>query len=216
MQNQVLDMSFFTLTILLWFIFGNNYSKKLHSFDMSKFLLFIFINFMPILIYLIAYNVLINISLNAQTHNWILYYSIGAPIIFWIKPASFLLNYFDIDFYLFAYMILALLMIVCFLGLLSSSRGHKTKTTHNYKINKETSRFAAEAAAAVNDEYNCKDYINDANNVFETDELSDQVSFDNLQVIDNEFYVDSEKTLDNSGIKKHTGKDKKRKIKKEI
>ncbi|NMC55635.1 MAG: hypothetical protein GYA50_00180 [Eubacteriaceae bacterium] len=192
-QNQVLNISFLSLCVILWFIIGNVYSRKLKKTDLKKYLLFVFISFIPILIFLITYNILINVSVNSQTYNWILYYSIGAPIIFWIKPAAFLINFFNLDFYLFAYSIVAAFMFICLIGMLSSSKRHKVKKAEMFKYDRdELIGFNAEAAVTSENETNCQDI---KNNTLEYDDSTEQVTFDALKT------NESKNTSDNMDLK---------------
>ncbi len=210
-QNRILDISFFTLSVLLWFIIGNNYSRKLKQINIKKYLSFILINFLPILFFLIAYNILINISINSQTYNWILYYSVGAPIIFWIKPASFLINVFNMDFYLFAYFIVASLMCICFLGLLSSGKKRKIKTAQKSAyVNKELPGLTAEAAVSMKDETHSENIIGNIDNILEYDDETEQATFDKLQTVESKLTAaDIGPISDNIEIKTESDKNKK-------
>ncbi len=201
-QNQVFNICFLSLCVLLWFITGNVYSRKLSKIDLKKYLSFILISFMPILIFLITYNILINVQLKSQTYNWIMYYSIGAPIIFWIKPASFLINILNINFYLFAYTILAAFMLACFFGLLSSGKNRKARTVKMLKNDKKQSNsFNSEAAVTEENEPHFQNNDN-TSNALEYDDGTQQIIFDELNTNKDEFSKDNSDTMsDNSGLK---------------
>ncbi|MEL7569709.1 MAG: hypothetical protein AAGU14_04015 [Eubacteriaceae bacterium] len=201
-QNQVFNICFLSLCVLLWFITGNVYSRKLSKIDLKKYLSFILISFMPILIFLITYNILINVQIKSQTYNWIMYYSIGAPIIFWIKPASFLINILNINFYLFAYTILAAFMLACFFGLLSSGKNRKARTVKMLKNDKKQSNsFNSEAAVTAENEPHFQNNDN-TSNALEYDDGTQQIIFDELNTNKDEFSIDKSDTMsDNSGLK---------------
>lgn len=199
-ENQILNISFLSICLLLWFIAGNIYARKLTTMNLKKYLSFILISFMPILIFLITYNILANLHINSNTYSWIMYYSIGAPIIFWIKPASFLINVFNIDFYLFAYAIISAFMAVCFLGLLSSVKIQKSKTVKNYKnYKKEVSEYYSEAAVTAVNGTQCQEAINTS----KYDDAIEQVTFEAQKNKDDKFSTNnSDIVSDNAELKK--------------
>lgn len=198
-ENQILNISFLSLCVLLWFITGNIYSRKLTKMNLKKYLSFILISFIPILIFLITYNILANLHINSHTYNWIMYYSIGAPIIFWIKPASFLINVFNIDFYLFAYSILAAFMVVCFLGLLSSGKVRKANTETSKTYKKAVNEFYSEAAVTAVNGTQCQESINSS----PCDDAIEQATFDVQKNEEDKFTPEnSDIVSDNAELKK--------------
>jgi len=209
-QNQIFNICFLSLCVLLWFITGNVYSRKLSKIDLKKYLSFILISFMPILIFLITYNILINVQIKSQTYNWIMYYSIGAPIIFWIKPASFLINVLNINFYLFAYTVLAAFMLVCFFGLLSSGKIRKSKTVKTPTTSKKAANeFYSEAAVTAVNEPHFQNNDN-TSNALEYDDANEQVTFDVHKTIEDNFTADNSDIMsDNAELKQAPDKNAK-------
>jgi hypothetical protein len=116
-DNQIVNIVFFALSVMLWLGVGLFYSKKTGDFTFSKGIKLILLGFLPILFFMIAYTVLLYMTVSNQTYNWILFYSIGAPILFWIKPAIFLINFFNVDFYVFAYVYIAGLIVAFIIGM---------------------------------------------------------------------------------------------------
>jgi uncharacterized protein YneF (UPF0154 family) len=148
-SSRTVNIIFLALSVLLWFIMGNVFSRNLYRPDFNKSAEFILLSFLPVLIFLITYNILMSVALNNQTSNWLLFYFVGAPILFFIKPAVFLLGVLNIDFYLFVYLFVAALMFFSFLGLVLNRKNIKKRTFTTVKIKEKNSRVVRESKPAA-------------------------------------------------------------------
>ncbi len=162
-DNHITNGIFFAFSIIVWFGIGFFYSKKTIDFSFSKGAKFIFLSFLPIILFMVAYNVLLNMNLSNDTYSWVLFYNIVAPLIFWIKPAVFLLDFFDIAFYTFTYAYIGILLIASIIGLLASQlslhaknkKRNKNAPDMPQKTTTEDSQVLNEAAlSAVNETEN--------------------------------------------------------------
>jgi len=152
-QNQTAEIIFLSLSALLWFIISYSYSKNLKIFKIRKLIQFILLSFIPALLFLIAYNGFEYLTIKNQTYNWILFYSVGATALFYTKPALFLLNIVDFEFYILAYSFIGVLVLFSFLGWIPAAIAHKKQMpiTQTESDRKEENDFAgcAEKEAAV-------------------------------------------------------------------
>jgi hypothetical protein len=115
-DSQIANSIFFALSVIVWFGIGFFYSKKTADFTFSKGVKLVLLGFLPVIIFMLAYTGLLNMNYSNQTYNWTLFYNIGAPLLFWIKPAVFLINFFDVEFYIFAYVYIGVLFIASIAG----------------------------------------------------------------------------------------------------
>lgn len=168
-DNRIVNIVFFALSVMLWLGTGLFYSKKTGDFTFSKGIKLILLGFLPVLFFMIAYTVLLYMTVSNQTYNWILFYSIGAPILFWIKPAIFLINFFNVDFYVFAYVYIAGLIVAFIIGMSipKIAAGIKNKKTAEHPLDSvetlteeptaEIEQAAEEAAITVSDDQPSED-----------------------------------------------------------
>lgn len=168
-DNQIVNIVFFALSVMLWLGVGLFYSKKTGDFTFSKGIKLILLGFLPVLFFMIAYTVLLYMTVSNQTYNWILFYSIGAPILFWIKPAIFLINFFNVDFYVFAYVYIAGLIVASIIGMSipKIAAGIKNKKTTEHPLDSvetlteeptaEIEQAEKEAAITVSDDQPSED-----------------------------------------------------------
>ena len=114
--SKAVYILFFVCSILLWFGIGAYYGTCARKTNIGKQFIFALVTMVPILLFFITYVVLTRLSSPVTGNPWLLFYTFGAPLLFWLKPATFLLHSFNISFPLFAAGYILLLLLTTFAG----------------------------------------------------------------------------------------------------
>lgn len=114
--SKAVYILFFICSILLWFGIGAYYGTCARKTNIGKQFIFALVTMIPILLFFITYVVLTRLQSSTTGNPWLLFYTFGAPLLFWLKPATFLLHSFNISFPLFAAGYILLLLLTTFAG----------------------------------------------------------------------------------------------------
>lgn len=123
--SQNIYVLFFISSALLWFSVGMFYGKRAQKPSVAKHFGFALLAMLPIFLFLATYVTLTRMQPSVEGNPWILFYSFGAPLLFWLKPAAFLLNHMTVSFPIFAIAYIGFLMFITFISAVVFAPKHK-------------------------------------------------------------------------------------------
>jgi hypothetical protein len=110
----VLSAVFCVFSLLLWFCVGACY-KRSKTYTTAKGIALAFVAVIPILVFVLLQQFLPVPTVSA-TQSWMMFFSFGAPVIFWLNPFLYFAPMLSLSFGAASLISIALILLVTFLG----------------------------------------------------------------------------------------------------